>query len=284
MPFDSAVYLIDCFFYDGAKVLFMFALNVLAHNKQELLDCKDEGDSISLLAKYLEKIENPNRKIEDATGNIKDLLRESYINFGTIIDDDINKLRLKFRLKVVQNMEETLLSSIARNVSKQCLFSNDQIKDLFYIFKQVSKIGIIDGASDSLTINKEQFIKLNKALCDWSALCNDEIAGKVFDFLACCPSERLNEPKISKLINTSLANGMPSSESSSNFGSKKELNLDHDKIDFLHFIRYMNIIYKSDINLRLKFLYGICIKGIYEFDFFKISSQLNLCFNLKRFK
>jgi hypothetical protein len=59
MPFDSAVYLIDCFFYDGAKVLFMFALNVLAHNKQELLDCKDEGDSISLLAKYLCTSFNP---------------------------------------------------------------------------------------------------------------------------------------------------------------------------------------------------------------------------------
>jgi hypothetical protein len=135
MPFDSAVYLIDCFFYDGAKVLFMFALNVLAHNKQQLLECTDEGDSISLLAKYLEGIENPNRSIENATGNIKDLLRESYVNFGTVTDDDINKLRLKYRLKVVQNMEETLLNSIARNVSKQCLFTNEQIKDLFYIFK-----------------------------------------------------------------------------------------------------------------------------------------------------
>jgi hypothetical protein len=32
-------------------------------------------------------------------------------------------------------MEESLLSSIARNVSKQCYFSDDEIKDLFYIFK-----------------------------------------------------------------------------------------------------------------------------------------------------
>ncbi len=125
----------------------------------------------------------------------------------------------------------------------------------------MSKIGIIDGASDSLTINKEQFLKMNKDLCEWSALCSEEIAGKIFNFLAGCPSERLNEPKISRLINTSLANGMPSSESSSNFGSKNGVNTDQNKIDFLHFIRYMNIIYKSDINLRLKFFYGICIQG-----------------------
>jgi len=78
-------------------------------------------------------------------------------------------------------MEESLLTSIARNVSKECLFSNEQIKDLFYIYKQVSKIGIIDGASDRLSINKDQFIKLNKELCQWQALCADEIAEKIFD-------------------------------------------------------------------------------------------------------
>ena len=167
MPFDSAVYLMDCFFYDGAKVMFQLALTILQENKEKLLECTDEGDSISLLAKYLEFIDNPDRKIEvffliifqiiykfnnqkktclyisindtlnkqNANRNIKDLLRESYVNFGTITDDDINKLRVKHRLKVVQNMEEALLTSIARSVSKQCLFSNEQIKDLFYIFK-----------------------------------------------------------------------------------------------------------------------------------------------------
>ena len=71
IPFDSAVYLIDCFFYDGAKVIFQFALNVLQNNKQNIMDCADEGDAISLLAKYLSGIENPDRKIENATGDIK---------------------------------------------------------------------------------------------------------------------------------------------------------------------------------------------------------------------
>jgi hypothetical protein len=129
----------------------------------------------------LSKIENPDRQIQGATGDIKTLLRDSYINFGTISDDDINKLRLKHRLRVVQNMEESLLTSIARNVSKECLFSNEQIKDLFYIYKQVSKIGIIDGASDRLSISKEQFVKLNKELCQWTALCCEDTAGKIFD-------------------------------------------------------------------------------------------------------
>ena len=63
MPFDSAVYLVDCFFYDGAKVMFQLALTILLENKEQLLKCNDEGDSIALLAKYLEAIENPDRKI-----------------------------------------------------------------------------------------------------------------------------------------------------------------------------------------------------------------------------
>ncbi|CAF0720682.1 unnamed protein product, partial [Brachionus calyciflorus] len=253
MPFDSAVYLIDCFFYDGAKVMFQLALTILQENKEALLKCNDEGDSIALLAKYLEGIDNPDRKIPNASANIKDLIRNSYINFGTITDEDINRLRLKHRLRVVQNMEETLLNSIAKNVSKQCSFSDDQIKDFFYIFKQVSKIGIIDGDNRNLTINKEQFLKLNKNLCDWEALCDDEIAGRIFDFLKCCPSERTNETKISKLIMTSIANGVPDS----NEAYKSEKSDKSDNIDFLHFIRYMNIIYKSDANIRLKFLYGV---------------------------
>jgi len=36
-----------------------------------------------------------------------------------------------------------------------------------------------------------------------------------------------------------------------------------ESIDFLHFIRYMNIIYKSDTNIRLKFLYGVSLKSKY---------------------
>ncbi len=185
--------------------MFQLALNILLVNKEKLMECQDEGtistfefnffsfinkyfsqleisgDSVALLASYLSKIENPDRQIQGATGDIKTLLRDSYINFGTISDDDINKLRLKHRLRVVQNMEESLLTSIARNVSKECLFSNEQIKDLFYIYKQVSKIGIIDGASDRLSINKEQFVKLNKELCQWTALCCEDTAGKIFD-------------------------------------------------------------------------------------------------------
>lgn len=53
-----------------------------------------------------------------------------------------------------------------------------------------------------------------------------------------------------------------------------------ETIDFLHFIRYMNVIYKSDINIRLKFLYGVSLKNtksrisIYNNIFSVLNSRL----------
>ena len=54
----------DCFFYDGAKAIFQLALAILQANKTALLNCSEEGDAITVLANYLSKIENSDRKIE----------------------------------------------------------------------------------------------------------------------------------------------------------------------------------------------------------------------------
>ncbi|CAF4382331.1 unnamed protein product, partial [Adineta steineri] len=59
IPLESALYVIDIFFYDGIKVLFQLALTILNENRQHLLDSVDDGDAISVLTKYLEKLSDP---------------------------------------------------------------------------------------------------------------------------------------------------------------------------------------------------------------------------------
>jgi hypothetical protein len=76
-----------------------------------------------------------------------------------------------------------------------------------------------------------------------------------------CPSEKFNEQKIGKLIMSSLATGIQPINSTLNDATNIKENL-NQSIDFLHFIRYLNIVYKSDISLRLKFLYGVSMNGI----------------------
>ena len=52
MPYHTAVYVIDCFFYEGAKVIFQLALTILSHNSEFLLSCRDEGEAMMGLNRY----------------------------------------------------------------------------------------------------------------------------------------------------------------------------------------------------------------------------------------
>lgn len=125
----------DLFFYDGIKVLFQLALTILNENCHRLLECEDDGDAIMVLTSYLETLsDNKNEK------KIVDLIKKSYSNYNGVNEDDINRLRLKHRLKVIQNMGEALLNSAAKNTLKYTKFNEQQIKNIFYVFKVKLKL------------------------------------------------------------------------------------------------------------------------------------------------
>lgn len=58
MPYESAINIIDCFFYDGAKVIFMIALKILEWNQEKLLTSRDDGEAMQSLTVYLTGIYN----------------------------------------------------------------------------------------------------------------------------------------------------------------------------------------------------------------------------------
>ena len=58
MPFESAVNILDCFFSDGAKVIFQIALAVLDGCSDKLSKCKDDGEAISILTQYVDGVTN----------------------------------------------------------------------------------------------------------------------------------------------------------------------------------------------------------------------------------
>uniref|UniRef100_A0A673JZE6 TBC1 domain family member 9-like n=1 Tax=Sinocyclocheilus rhinocerous TaxID=307959 RepID=A0A673JZE6_9TELE len=58
MPFESAVVVVDCFFYEGIKVIFQLALSVLDANIHQLLGCKDDGEAMTILGRYLDNVTN----------------------------------------------------------------------------------------------------------------------------------------------------------------------------------------------------------------------------------
>lgn len=58
MPFESAVVIVDCFFYEGIKVILQVALAVLDANMEQLLGCSDEGEAMTMLGRYLDNVVN----------------------------------------------------------------------------------------------------------------------------------------------------------------------------------------------------------------------------------
>lgn len=129
------MYVIDIFFYDGIKVLFQLALTILKENQESLLQCQDDGDAILILTSYLDSITDEPINENEKEKKIIRLIKQSYVDYNNVNEEDVNRLRLKHRLKVVQNMGESILQSAAKNTLKYTLFSEYEIKDLFYVFK-----------------------------------------------------------------------------------------------------------------------------------------------------
>lgn len=51
MPLESAVHVVDCFFYDGIKVVFQLGLAVLEANARALCSSRDDGQALVLLSR-----------------------------------------------------------------------------------------------------------------------------------------------------------------------------------------------------------------------------------------
>ncbi|KAG1658615.1 TBC1 domain family member 9 [Nymphon striatum] len=131
MPFESAVHVLDCFFYDGAKVIFQLALSVFSAKEEDLMNCKDDGEAITVLSGYLGNITNKDATlphiVHQESVEIDELIAQSYRKFGFLTNSTIEKLRLKHRLKVVQGIEDATMKNVVRSVSAGSYFSIDEL-------------------------------------------------------------------------------------------------------------------------------------------------------------
>lgn len=157
MPFESAINIVDYFFYDGAKVVFQIALKILEANKQALTNCKDDGEAMTILNGYLENIANleaktphmvhssfsygsASKRASQPAEEIKVLIEQSYKAYNFITANQIEKLRLKHRMKVVQNLEENSIKNVIRTLQGFPIVSQfltyEEIFDVYMILKE----------------------------------------------------------------------------------------------------------------------------------------------------
>lgn len=51
LPIESAVNVVDCFFYDGIKAILQLGLAVLDYNMEALISCNDDAEAVTILNK-----------------------------------------------------------------------------------------------------------------------------------------------------------------------------------------------------------------------------------------
>ncbi|CAF4497386.1 unnamed protein product [Rotaria socialis] len=220
IPFEPALYVIDIFFYDGIKVLFQLALTILKENQDRLLQCHDDGDAIMILTSYLDALTDEDEKEK----KIVRLIKQSYEDYNDINEEDINRLRLKHRLKVVQTMAESILQSAAKNTLKYTSFTEYELKDLFYVFKDASRISLTEAidprklAYETYRIGRSEYLVLCKYLSPWFIGEHPEdLAKRLFDTYS--------------------------------------ISANSNEIDFINFIRLWNILLNGEFNDKLRLIF-----------------------------
>lgn len=225
MSYDCAVYIMDCFFYEGVKAAFQIALTMLEMKEDALVKCRDEGEAMQLLNEYLSGIylikEEPIDIGEDLSRTpsppitmtvpvgtpvgpksrmekshtksvaISTLIYESYRRFSTLITrKEIESLRLKYRLKVVQNLEEQSMRTAMRNIPKNVQFDKDELQELFLLLRgdhlwqvacgTASGFNSCDEHSGAQLINAEQFRNAFIAFSPWGKNGNPNIVPLIY--------------------------------------------------------------------------------------------------------
>uniref|UniRef100_A0A8C2J9V5 TBC1 domain family member 9 n=1 Tax=Cyprinus carpio TaxID=7962 RepID=A0A8C2J9V5_CYPCA len=213
MPFESAVVVVDCFFYEGIKVIFQLALSVLDANIHQLLSCKDDGEAMTILGRYLDSVTNKDSTLPPIphlhsllTDNgephpevdIFKLVRSSYEKFGSIRADVIEQMRFKQRLRVIQAIEDTTKRNVVRTIVTETPFSIDELEELYTLFKAEHLTSCYWGSTsnpmsrhdpslpylEQYRMDLEQFKVLFALLFPWACGTHtDDLALRVFRLL-----------------------------------------------------------------------------------------------------
>ncbi|NWX95296.1 TBC9B protein, partial [Nothoprocta ornata] len=213
MPFESAVVIVDCFFYEGIKFILQVSLAILDANMEKLLQCCDEGEAMTILGRYLDNVVNkqsvsppiPHLHALLTSGDdppleidIFELIKTSYEKFSNLKADDIEQMRFKQRLKVIQSLEDTAKKSVVRAVSSDIGFSMEELEELYVVFKAKYLMSCYWGNNraaaarrdqslpylEQYRIDMEQFKDLFISLTPWSCGTHTPVlAGRMFRLL-----------------------------------------------------------------------------------------------------
>nr|XP_009857558.1 TBC1 domain family member 9 [Ciona intestinalis] len=203
MPFNSAVRVVDAFFYDGAQVVFQIALYVLKANEDVILKCNDDGEAMTILANYLNQVGNRDINTDQTKllshVDVSDLITKSYEHYSQVSSEVIENMRFRQRLEVVQRLEDSATRSFMRTMQELTKFPTDILQGLYFLFKAEfmkrsywsrclpKEDKTVDPSNfilEQYTIDYEQFRTIFGALSQWSKPPPDPLLDQIYRLCA----------------------------------------------------------------------------------------------------
>ncbi|XP_049712271.1 TBC1 domain family member 8 isoform X1 [Elephas maximus indicus] len=248
MPLESAVNVVDCFFYDGIKAIFRLGLAVLEANAGDLCSSKDDGQALMILSRFLDHIKNEESPGPSAGSHhaffsddqepcpvtdIADLIRDSYEKFGDQSVEQIEHLRCKHRIRVLQGHEDTTKQNVLRVVIPEVSILPEDLEELYDLFKREHMLScyweqpspVVQRHDpnrpyvEQYRIDSQQFTNLFKLVSPWTCGTHTEtLAERTFRLL--------------------------------------DDNMDH-LIEFKGFVSCLDIMYNGEMNEKIKLLYRL---------------------------
>lgn len=250
MPLESAVNVVDCFFYDGIKAIFQLGLAVLEATAEDLCSSKDDSQALMVLSRFLDHVKN-----EDSPGppigshhaffsddqepcpvtDIADLIRDSYEKFGDQSVAQIERMRCRHRIRVLQGHEDTTKQNVLRVVIPEVSILPEDLEELYDLFKREHMMSCYweqprpmaprhDPSrpyAEQYRIDAQQFARLFQLVSPWTCGAHTEIlAERTFRLL--------------------------------------DENMDH-LIEFKAFVSCLDIMYNGEMNEKIKLLYRLHI-------------------------
>uniref|UniRef100_A0AAX7STC9 TBC1 domain family member 8B n=1 Tax=Astatotilapia calliptera TaxID=8154 RepID=A0AAX7STC9_ASTCA len=207
LPFHSAVCVVDCFFFHGIKAIFQLGLAVLEANAAELSSSTDDGQALMILTGFLDQVgnvecpgfpssspaaEETSCSVAKRHTNITDLINDSYIKFGDLTVRQIEQLRCRHRIQVLQAHEDTTKENALRLVSPDVSIPAENLADIYDLFKVIflpswhycdSNRSFIER---QYRLDRPQFKSLYGLLVPWPDVSNqhtDTLANRTFTLL-----------------------------------------------------------------------------------------------------
>ncbi|KAH8870622.1 TBC1 domain family member 9 [Schistosoma japonicum] len=124
MAFHCAVYVLDFFFYGGARVIFQIALDVLSQHTTFIKNAVERNDDSSVLTKLNAYFDNLRHQDQLSPSNVSihNLLTSADRNFN-ITNELIDRMRLQCRPKVIQSLSDYTSKEVIRSLERE--FSRD---------------------------------------------------------------------------------------------------------------------------------------------------------------